>query len=154
MYSKKIIFISLVWLFAIPIGFSQDYIPKEENGKWGFVNASNEWAIKPKFVAVNNFSEGLAAVQKGIKWGFINMNGDFVVKPVYGYVNDFKEGKAGVLSFKPLRGTTKEDKLKHKWGFINKTGNLIIPFSFRNIFSFEDGIALVANGGNKTRNYT
>jgi len=149
--SSKHILLFLFWIVSSITGLTQDYQPKEENGKWGFVNSKNEWVIKPKYIAVNKFSEGLAAVQKGIKWGFINTNGDYVVKPVYGYVNDFNEGKAAVLSFKPLEGTTKEDKLKHKWGFINKLGEMIIPFSFRNTFPFENDIALVANWGQQDK---
>jgi len=143
----KYFIISLFWTVSPHLGVAQEYTPKEDKGKWGFVNSKNEWVIKPKYIAVNNFSEGLAAVQKGIKWGFINTNGDYVVKPVYGYVHDFKEGKAAVLSFKPLPGTSREEKLKHKWGFVNKLGEMVIPFSFRNTFPFENNIALVANWG-------
>lgn len=142
----KILGVFMLMLIGLRIQ-SQDLTPKKENGKWGFVNSTDEWIIKPKFIAVNKFSEGLAAIQKGIKWGFINKNGDIVIKPIYGYVNDFKEGRAAVLSFKPLASPNREDNNKHKWGFIDKNGEMAIPFSFRNTFPFENGIALVANWG-------
>ncbi|EAL1455719.1 WG repeat-containing protein, partial [Campylobacter coli] len=55
----------------------------ELNGKWGFIDKNGEFAIKPKFDDIWDFSEGLAKVKLNGKYGFIDKNGDFVIKPKF-----------------------------------------------------------------------
>ena len=48
------------------------YHNQEDNLKWGWINTSGEVIIPAQFEKANQFSEGLALVQKDGKWGYIN----------------------------------------------------------------------------------
>lgn len=45
--------------------------PKEINGKYGYVNDSNYWVIKPKFDFADEFYKDSALVEIGGKCGLI-----------------------------------------------------------------------------------
>jgi hypothetical protein len=64
----------------------------------------------PRYHAVHEYSEGLAAVQApNGRWGFINSNQQWVIPAKFEEVKDFKNGKAPA-------------KLNGRWGFINRAG--------------------------------
>jgi WG containing repeat len=64
--------------------------------KWGYIDASGEFVIQPRFHGARGFSEGLAAVEVGEKWGFIDPKGEFVIQPQYDDATEFKMGLAAV----------------------------------------------------------
>lgn len=47
----------------------------EKKGKWGYVDASGEWVIKPKYDSADPFVNGLGKVSKSGKWGVLNEAG-------------------------------------------------------------------------------
>ena len=53
--------------------------------KGGYLNAKGDWAIKPQFDGLSDFSEGLAAVNMGAncgmggKWGYVDKAGQSVI---------------------------------------------------------------------------
>ncbi|ECL3693363.1 WG repeat-containing protein, partial [Campylobacter coli] len=53
------------------------------NRKWGFIDKSGKFIVKPKFDEAWDFSEGLAAVGLNGKWGFIDKNGEFAIEPIF-----------------------------------------------------------------------
>ena len=59
--------------------------PMPEDGKWGYVTRDGEWAIEPRWIQAEPFSEGRAAVNKdgpyGL-WGIIDRQGEYVLGPV------------------------------------------------------------------------
>ncbi len=116
----------------------------EKSEKQGFVNASGNLVIPPKWDAAGDFSEGLAEVRLGDaetgKWGFIDKEGNVVIKPQWGYVLNFSEGLAGFsdLDF----GLFSEGK----WGFIDNNGRVVIKMQFGAVRSFEDGLASFSKG--------
>jgi formylglycine-generating enzyme required for sulfatase activity len=77
-----------------------------ENYKFGFINHQGEWVIKPKYDAVADFSEGLAAVSNLGEVFFINTKGNKVFNRSFGVMYDegccgfsygsFKNGEAMV----------------------------------------------------------
>src|SRR5688572_20922900 len=72
-----------------------------KNGFWGFADASGKVVIKPQFLSVKEFSEGLARVavcsKEGLwRWGFIDRTGSIVIKPNFPETADFSEGFAAV----------------------------------------------------------
>ncbi len=84
-----------------------------KNGKSGFVNASGEWVIEPKFELAYPFMEGLALVQLDGKSGLIDRNGRQVPLPEDAIeVSTFKGGLAPVT-------------IGGKTGFINRFGKLV-----------------------------
>jgi WG containing repeat len=77
------------------------------NAKWGYLDKSGKWAIKPRFDIAGNFSEGLAAVsvspgktgdlQKSGHWGYIDHAGELVIPPQFRTAFPFKKGIATVF---------------------------------------------------------
>lgn len=95
-------------------------VPKEQEGKWGYVNQSGEIVIAFQYDYANEFGEGLASVRKGFNWGFIDKNGNTVIPFTYSGAFTFINGLAPVF----------KDGL---WGFIDKNENVIIPFQYKEI---------------------
>lgn len=53
--------------------------PRQQDGKWGFVDDNNVTMITYAFDAVRPFSEGLAGVRIDKDWGFVNLGGELVI---------------------------------------------------------------------------
>jgi hypothetical protein len=54
--------------------------PVSKKGKWGFINAKNQYVIPARYDDVRGFSwQGFAPVQRRDKWGFIDATGKVVV---------------------------------------------------------------------------
>ncbi|HBK2048805.1 TPA: WG repeat-containing protein [Campylobacter coli] len=47
------------------------------------MDKNGEFAIKPKFDDIWDFSEGLAKVKLNGRWGFIDRSGKFVIEPKF-----------------------------------------------------------------------
>lgn len=77
---------------------ASELLPEEIDGNWGYVNKSGAIIIKPQFVSVGIFSEGLAAaqLQVGGKLGFINERGEVVIAPRFDSALNFFRGMAAV----------------------------------------------------------
>lgn len=54
-------------------------LPRQQDGKWGFVDDNNVNMITYSFDEVSTFSEGLAGVRIGQDWGFVNLGGELVI---------------------------------------------------------------------------
>jgi len=63
-------------------GLSASYTTADRGG-WGFYNRNNVWVIKPQYDNVNDFSGGLAIVEKAGKFGLIDTLGNFVIPMQY-----------------------------------------------------------------------
>lgn len=109
------------------ISINAQLTPKQLEGKWGYVDKSGEWVIKPKFDEVKPFKEDYAAVKKGDKWGFIFESGKFAIKPQFMNVTSFSNGKAGAVWAKKSNGL---------WGFIDRQGEMVIAPSFSGVKLF------------------
>jgi hypothetical protein len=96
----------------------------------GFMDRAGKVVIAPEFQAVDDFSEGLAAVmffkpakvvteahQEDFDAGFIDKTGKMIIKPQFEYYQSFSEGLAFVL----IRG---------RMGAIDKTGRVVISPRF------------------------
>ncbi len=96
-----------------------------------------------EYVVSNDFSEGLAAVEKhdadgNEKYGFIDKTGKIVVTPEYDGAENFSDGLAKVRKGGWETG---------KYGLIDKTGKIVVPLEYDNIGSFSDGLARVEKNG-------
>lgn len=101
-----------------------------ETGTYGFVNENGKWIIPAYYELVDEFSEGLAAVQTDSKWGFIDKTGKEVLPMRYDSAYQFIDGLAPVA-------------IKHKWGFIDKTGKVVIAMRYDSASHFAEGFAAV-----------
>ena len=53
--------------------------PRQQDGKWGFIDDNNVTMITYSFDETREFSEGLAGVRINGEWGFINLGGELVI---------------------------------------------------------------------------
>ncbi len=111
------------------------------NGKWGFVNRSGHFVIKPKYDYAFNFSEGLALVYACNKFGYIDTEGNLLYRRVvFDKAHHFKEGLAAVA-------VRVNENIK--WGYINATGEMVIKPQFDSAGDFRSGKAEVQLNGKK-----
>ncbi|MCX5835276.1 MAG: WG repeat-containing protein [Deltaproteobacteria bacterium] len=85
------------------------------------------------FVALHEFSEGLAAVQKEGETGFIDPDGKLVLKVLFHDARKFSEGLAAI-------------QVETKWGYIDKKGRYVINPLFDGAGDFSEGLAQVQKG--------
>lgn len=64
---------------SIPINRFTTLQPRQQDGRWGFVDDNNVTMITYSFDEVRPFSEGLAGVRIDAEWGFINLGGELVI---------------------------------------------------------------------------
>lgn len=166
---KNILIVILLVCIYPGISYSQsnkELFPIKDKNLYGFIDKSGNVVIEPKYLSVNEFSEGLAPVRLNGTYGFINEFGNYEIEPIYDLALPFYKGIAkvyidGIPYFIDKSGNI---KFKHnfkyinnfgdlsyaiaisfsdKYGVIDKNGNLIIDTIYSNIENFENGIAIV-----------
>ena len=64
----------------------------EENGKFGFIDATGEVKVSPVYDEVYGFGKnGLAAVEAGDLWGYVDTEGEMVIEPSYFLAEPFSD---------------------------------------------------------------
>src|SRR6266851_5143804 len=76
---------------------SSDRFVINVGGNYGFIDGRGNLVIPPRYSAVHEFSEGLAAIDLDGKWGYVNANGEVVVALTYANASDFSEGVGVVI---------------------------------------------------------
>ena len=85
------------------------------NFRDGLLDKTGKWLVKPQFIQMGEFVDGLAMVTAlDGKVGFIDQSGAVVIPHQYDKAYDFQGGLAAV-------------SIGSQMGFINKTGDLILP---------------------------
>ena len=128
--------------------------PTEQDGQWGYTNATSRFVIAPQFESAEKFSEGVAAVELNKRFGYVDSDGCFVIRAKYFAAGPFKEGFAWVMTRKPWTpfGTG-------EYGFVARLGQgtfidhsgreLRPPFSIASISNFSEGLAAVRPSSGK-----
>ncbi len=120
----------------------------EKDEKWGFVDKSGYFVIKPQFDWASNFSEGLAAVMVGNKYGFIDETGAIVIKPRYTDFGRFSEGLARVkvdgLTVSHSVSTRLRELSNDNWRYIDRFGNTVLKLKAGSVGDFSEGLAFVS----------
>lgn len=105
------------------------------DGKWGAVNSSYEFAVKPEFDFIEYlYAEGgktlltVGLTQDGI--GFMDEKGELVILPQFKEAGEFHEGLVRI----------RENGL---WGYADKNGQVVISPQFREACDFHEGRARV-----------
>lgn len=134
---KKTLFLILTCLiFSLPLS-SQDLKPKKdkETKKYGFVNKSDEWVVKPIYEDADKFKEGFAKIYQNKKEGLITETGTVLVEPQFDDIGKFKDGIAFIKNNKKI-------------GFIDKNGKTLCDPKYDNIEGFShDNIAKIGKDG-------
>jgi hypothetical protein len=93
--------------------------------KYGYLDKTGKFIIKPTYVWAEPFSAKIAPVSKGGDFGYINTSGTLVIPYKFKIAEAFSEGLSAVFN-----GTT--------WGYIDETGNYVIASKFGS-FEGHDG---------------
>lgn len=133
--------------------FSEGLIEAYDNGKgkYGFIDKTGEFVVKPEFNQAGPFVEGLARVTSIVdgeeKVGFIDRSGRFMIPPQFNTdadfrrnSSDFSEGLAGLSE--GLRPTVTQEE---KFFYIDRKGAIVLSTDFFYAGSFHDGMAVVYN---------
>ncbi len=135
------------------------------NHKTGYIDTRGNLIIPPKFLAAQDFSEGLAAARLNGSYGYIDETGQFIIPPQYDFATAFSEHIALVFKDgKPMyidregkqvfemmftngyafkNGLARIRTASGKDGYINKSGNLIIDTIYQRVNGFIDGLVVV-----------
>lgn len=103
--------------------FLNDLAQSEIAGKCGFVDRDLRWVIPPKYDICDDFSEGLAFVQKGNTTILIDTVGHEIAKWDEAFVTGkFSNGLANVSKIT-------DDGERRLVAYVNTVGEFVIPFS-------------------------
>lgn len=133
---KKIILVSGVFLMLYSSVFGQNLKPKKdkESKKYGYINASEEWVVKPIYDDADKFKDGFAKIYLNKKEGLITETGTVIVEPQFDDIDKFKDDLAIV-------------KKNKKYGFIDKTGKILCEPKYDDIDKFSsDSLAKIQTG--------
>ena len=137
----------LVFLFPTHQTTAQHFIPGNyfypafEKGKYGYINNTGQWIIKPAFESCDYFYEGKAIAKEKDKYGFIDLKGEWITKPKYDSVKHFSEGFAAVATYNEDRHLI--------WDFIDTTGNHLdikVP-ALSSLANFHTGMSIGTEDG-------
>ncbi|MGB3294478.1 MAG: WG repeat-containing protein, partial [Phormidesmis sp.] len=102
--------------------------------QWGIIDRSGRWVVEPRFVSLDNFSDGLAigqVEQNSQNYEVLDQQGRTVFSTNYP-IRYFSEGLAAFIDEQGL------------WGFVDKTGQVAISPQFFEVAPFSDGLARVS----------
>ncbi|MBP7415978.1 MAG: WG repeat-containing protein [Pyrinomonadaceae bacterium] len=142
--------------------FSEGLASASIENRYGYIDRTGKFVIKPKFLRAEPFTEGFAKAivggpclyspegtpcpeawilprgtkeenQTRCKYSFINKQGNTISIDSFESAKDFSEGLAAV-------------RLNGKWGFINSKGEYIVKPQFDDAGSFSGGLAPIMVG--------
>ncbi|MBX9938102.1 MAG: WG repeat-containing protein [Candidatus Obscuribacterales bacterium] len=132
--------------------FSEGLAAAEKDGRFGYIDKSGRFVIKPQFKWAYSFREGRAKVMPAFvldkyiwsnssrnldgKLAFINRNGSFASGLLVDEASAYSEGAAAVL-------------INGRIGFIDKDGNFLVKPHFQYTTGFSEGLALIWEIGKK-----
>ncbi len=114
---------------------AQNLMPEQnDKEKFGYVDDTGKFVIKPQYNVAFPFDNGRAKVCKGDKWGYIGPDGKAIIAIQYDMIEDFKDGIALVKKGK-------------KYGYIRQDGTFYIKPEYNFIGRPNaNGLCWVAKG--------
>ncbi|OHD54222.1 MAG: hypothetical protein A2Y33_13035 [Spirochaetes bacterium GWF1_51_8] len=134
---KNLIVILLLFIAPVMM-FPESMFPVNINGKWGYLNSSGKWAIKPVYDSARKFSDQAAVTGKmnshgELRYGYIDIKGNFILKPVYLSASDFNGGIGIVV----------KDTAQRPVYCVNLKGAPIHPFPLLGATVFTNGLSVI-----------
>lgn len=125
-------------------GLAQLWVYGEAGTKAGYIDKTGKVVIPAEYGTTDEFSEGLAAVEKDGKFGFIDKTGKTVIPFQYSWAEYSSSMFRPLESFHEGLATVLQDG---KFGYIDKTGAEVIPRQYQTAMSFSEGLAAVEKDG-------
>ncbi|MDR1594944.1 MAG: WG repeat-containing protein [Prevotellaceae bacterium] len=129
--------------------FSEGLAAISENGRWGFIDQTGKTVVPFIYEKVNDFSDGLAAVEKSkYKWGVVDKTGKEVVPCIYSSIEpEYEYGRTTPFSNGVAFVTKAGKDGRSRHGFIDKTGKELTPFIFSNtLITISDRLVKIEDG--------
>ena len=134
--------------------FAEGLMRLSDTRRWGFVDKSFRWVIRPQYDFAEEFSDGLAPVQVGGKWGYIDKAGNEIVPPKYHLAWLFSDGLGRIridiatgeksMTMEGLRSV-----YRHQFGFVDSNGKEVIHPKFEWATNFQQGRAFAMLPGSR-----
>lgn len=149
------------------IGYSENKIVFEKDGKSGFLDRQQKEIIAPKFDGAYSFHNNYAIAIVDKLYGIIDQSGKFVIDPTFtniyyykGFYETVKNKKKGYLNsdlkeilpteyyevedFSEGLAVVEKDK---KFGLINQNGEFVIPLIYDGAHECTEGLIAVLKDG-------
>lgn len=145
--TRALVWLCLISLCVVPCAAQEGRVKPhaglhpvaDAKGKWGFIDRTGRFRIKPRFDRAHEFSDGVAYVWTWAgnqrSYGIVDTKGAFTPLPTQDYEIAFHDGLAKV------EATTDEGR---RYGYIDKTGRMIIQPQFSYAGDFSEGRAWAA----------
>lgn len=166
---KKHLFFIFISSFITLTGFTQELIPTEYNGKFGYNDTSGKIVIAAKYNLASEFMENIAAVSISEKWGIIDKKGNELTKIKYDkLMPDSKNpivwviigAKMGLINLQgkeisPIQYDNTQHFYSEKlapvqkgenWGFIDLMGKEVVKCKYKSVANFSNERAWISNG--------
>lgn len=92
------------------------------NGKWGYIDRTGAYIIKPQFDEIKYSVNSGAEALNWRRYGIINTRGEVVVPAVYHDIHYFYNDEKS-------NAATASVRLHDKWGCIDRTGKVVTPIT-------------------------
>jgi len=116
--------------------------PRVSHGKYGFIDESGAFAIKPEYDMAWPFFNGLARVKREGKCGFVDEAGSLAIPLQFDDAYDFSEGYARFRS-----GKLESFGNDVKYGYIDPTGKVVMDAKYAYAEDVVGGKANVSETG-------
>jgi len=116
------------------------YIHAVGGKKWGYINETGKYVIKPIYSFAETFQGNRAVIKFGELFGVINENGDYIIEPKYEHIESYQEKRAIV--------TSSEGKY-----VVDENGLTLTKITFPFISSYHESVAVVGSMVNEVLLY-
>lgn len=108
-------------------------ISQEAKYKYGAIDRSGKWVIRPKYQYIDMFLDGFARAKIDDKFGMIDKSGKWIIEPKYKFLDKFSEGLAAAQT-------------DNGYGYIDKKGKMVISpnKTYITVSDFKNGLAIVS----------
>nr|WP_263323215.1 WG repeat-containing protein [Neobacillus sp. Marseille-Q6967] len=108
----------------------------QAQNRTGVINEDGYFIVKPKYDAIEPFSEGRAVVIDNQGFKVIDESGKEITSKAYSFIQNFQEGRAAV-------GEQDKESGRYLYGYLNRRGKEVIPLSYESASPFELGKTVV-----------
>ena len=93
----------------------------QSDGKWGLINDTGAWKVKPTYSDMRLYGAGLAAALDSSSgmWGYIDQDGNWAIEPQFSDTRPFND-----------YGAVAQDAQTSFWGVLNRQGKWIVDAKY------------------------
>ena len=93
----------------------------QSDGKWGLIDDTGAWKVKPTYSDMRLYGAGLAAALDSATgmWGYIDQDGNWAIKPQFSDTRPFND-----------YGAVAQDAQTSFWGVLNRQGKWIVDAKY------------------------